>query len=354
MNNRSEMDKPESMWLKLLEHAPDPVRLMLFGWWVRGDVSHQTAFLSACQSKDPLPEPLNALRNAVVQLSYTAVPGTNPAANPSPLPTHHRVLALGSAALSLLVIGLVLLLSFGTDGQQHYTTVIGGYYKSVLRDGSTVELNTNTELSVRMGDAQREIELLRGEASFKVAHDAKHPFSVRAGNTLVRAVGTEFTVRVRDPDHVIVLVTEGRVAISHKPLSRGMLGLVAKDTQSETLARAASAGEVATDEMGRIVVEPIEPIDMAARQSWRLGSLTLTGQTLAEAVAEFNRYNYKQIVIADPSIADVQVGGNFRPTDPQSFLEALARSMHIRAIPSSTTTTQGEVIYLYGPWGKGL
>ncbi len=58
----------------------------------------------------------------------------------------------------------------------------------------------------------------------KVAHDKRRPFDVEAGNTVVRAVGTEFSVRVREPagaadggKDIEVLVKEGRVAIGKRP-----------------------------------------------------------------------------------------------------------------------------------------
>jgi transmembrane sensor len=42
--------------------------------------------------------------------------------------------------------------------------------------------------------------------------------------------------------------------------------------------------------------------------------------TLTDVVAEFNRYNTRKMVIADPSIAAVRIGGNFRSTNTDGFL----------------------------------
>jgi transmembrane sensor len=73
-----------------------------------------------------------------------------------------------------------------------------------LADGSEVDLNTDTAICPPETSG-RHIELYKGEAHFKVAHDSRHPLTVKAGDVLVRAVGTEFTVRVLGVHRVSVL-----------------------------------------------------------------------------------------------------------------------------------------------------
>jgi transmembrane sensor len=58
--------------------------------------------------------------------------------------------------------------------------------------------------------------------------------------------------------------------------------------------------------------------------------VTFAGETLAEAVAEFNRYNSRKLVIADRSISFISIGGQFRVSDVQSFVAAL-RPLGVRA-----------------------
>jgi transmembrane sensor len=74
--------------------------------------------------------------------------------------------------------------------------------------------------------------------------------------------------------------------------------------------------------------------------SWRYGTISLSGQTLREAAAEFNRYNTKRLVVADPTIADLRFGGYFRETDVDGFARALQTSFGIQA------TDTGSAIYL--------
>jgi ferric-dicitrate binding protein FerR (iron transport regulator) len=65
-------------------------------------------------------------------------------------------------------------------------------------------------------------------------------------------------------------------------------------------------------------------------------------------VAEFNRYNRRQMVIADPAIANRRVGGGFDANDIDSFILALEHSFDIRAYPNPVEQPDAEVIRLVG------
>jgi len=197
---------------------------------------------------------------------------------------------------------------------QEYETRIGGFSRIVLEDGSVVDLNTDSQIRVRLGSEQREVRLLRGEGRFQVAHDMQRPFTVAAADAAVRAVGTAFSVRLHDDDHVDVLVSEGKVAVasaqglSAPPLIAGDAAVVMPDSVS---------------------VSRIEPQLVARRLAWTAGRLEFRGETLDEAVAEFNRYNRRQIRLADQSLATLRVGGSFAATDPESFASALSSAFKL-------------------------
>lgn len=333
------------MWLRILERALTPTRSMLFGYWLRGDSRRPAEFRQECDARDKLPEPLNELRRAVDALPYGDAPGVPPPSKKRSLASLHTALSVGSAALALLAIGAVLFVSLNIGGSQRYATSIGEYERRMLSDGSAVELNTNTEIRLRVTEHQREIELVRGEANFKVAHDATRPFIVRAGDTLIRATGTEFTVRMHDTQRVGILVTDGTVIVSHDPLNDHMPRLSSNRGQPARRAKAVAAGEIATDDRGQIAAEQIRPSDIEARQSWRHGLLIFRDQPLREVVAELNRYNGSQLIVAD-SLADQRVGGQFRTTDPDVFLRRLATIKEIRMTRSRSRVSGGEVIYL--------
>jgi ferric-dicitrate binding protein FerR (iron transport regulator) len=72
--------------------------------------------------------------------------------------------------------------------------------------------------------------------------------------------------------------------------------------------------------------------------------------TLADAVLEFNRYNRRQLVIDDPEIATLHIGGTFDATDLESFVAAL-QSFGIRTVPpqAEPDQPQSDLIRLVGP-----
>ncbi len=205
-----------------------------------------------------------------------------------------------------------------------YSTAIGEFHRVTLADGSSLSLNTNSKVRVYYSDSERKVELLRGEAQFDVAHDDSRPFLVMAGDTVVRDVGTVFDVRLRSSSSVDVLVSEGVVAIN--PPARATV----------------TAGHMALVRNGKITTFPVN--DITRRMAWLDGKLVFDGQTLLEAVTEFNRYNRQRLVISDPSIASKKIGGAFKSTNPERF----GRSMKNLGVELQVDeNTFGSEIHLY-------
>ena len=264
-----------------------------------------------------------------------------------------------AAAVLLATVGGFSWLAYERTGWHEYTTDFGGLSRIVLDDGSVVNLNTNSLMRVQLTPGLRHIVLERGEALFKVAHDKARPFDVDAGTTTVRAVGTEFSVRVREPAEaasggkdVEVLVKEGRVAIdppkNDKPLERAAILPASTSTLSAGEAVRITATRVQS-EPPQMQVQKVGEADVDRKLSWTEGRLWFERQTLKDVVAEFNRYNRRQMVIADPAIENLRIGGGFEATDPESFIAALERTLGVRAFPSPASDGDGaEVIRLVG------
>jgi len=79
-----------------------------------------------------------------------------------------------------------------------------------------------------------------------------------------------------------------------------------------------------------VSVSRVEPQVLQRRLAWTSGKLEFRGETLAEAVEEFNRYNRRHIRLAGPSLDALRVGGSFSATDPESFAGALASAFSLR------------------------
>lgn len=233
---------------------------------------------------------------------------------------------LAIAAGLLAAIGVTWFVAF-PPGWQTHVTAIGNSERIALPDGSTAILNTDSRIRVHFTGERRDIELTRGEAHFQVARDSRRPFQVLARDTVVRAVGTAFSVRLREDERQVdVLVTEGRVALS---------------ADSEL-----AAGDAAIIRAEGLRVRKMAPADVYRKLAWQDGLLRFNGETLVEAVAEFNRYNTRQLTIADPRIAGLRVGGGFQTTDVDSFLAALERSFGIRALRPERSRPSGRPIQL--------
>lgn len=183
----------------------------------------------------------------------------------------------------------------------------------VLDDGSFVDLNANTTIRTRMLPRERRVALQEGEAHFSVAHDASRPFIVDAAGIMVRAVGTAFTVRVRE-QQVEVLVSEGKVEIidpREKVASAPQLGVA-----DRTVISRVHSGSTP-------VVEKVDERQMREALSWHSTVTTISSRPLRDVVELFNRRNTLRIVVADPELAERNLGGSFALDQPRSFVRAL-------------------------------
>jgi len=194
---------------------------------------------------------------------------------------------------------------------QTIATRVGGHTVVPLDDGSRIELNTATLLRASVTEQSREVWLDKGEAYFEVKHSDTVPFVVYAGPRTVTVLGTKFLVR-RDGDKVTVSVIEGRVRVD-EVMPKGQAG------SSSTV----TTGDVAIAEGNSTLVAARSPERVESALAWRDGMLTFDQVTLGEAAVEFNRYNERKLVIADPEVARIKIGGTFRASNIDAFVRLL-------------------------------
>jgi ferric-dicitrate binding protein FerR (iron transport regulator) len=239
-----------------------------------------------------------------------------------------RALATSRLAASVTVLAITSVGGLGAwyaveqRNTQTYTTHVGELRHVELEDGSTIALNTDSEVRVHYSSRYRHVDLTRGEALFDVAKDKNKPFDVEAGDTTVRAVGTAFSVRLRDAgadERVDVVVSEGRIAIN--PPS----------------AQTYAAGSVAMVRNGRVATTTVDGEDITSRLSWTTGRLMFQGEKLSDVVDEINRYNVRKLQVTDSDIAGLKIGGTFQATDPDGFARALGATFGIKShlVPKS-------------------
>ncbi|MDB5424925.1 MAG: hypothetical protein JWQ29_2341 [Phenylobacterium sp.] len=220
-----------------------------------------------------------------------------------------------AAGLALAVMPSMLTQSVA----QTYVTGKGQHQRITLADGSLVDLNAETRLSVRFAGSKRQVVMSDGEAIFDVAHDAQRPFTVEASNRVVRVVGTQFDVRNRQGE-LIVTVARGRVQV--RPAVSAASGREFLLTPGQRL------------EIDRAGVEELKAVDPQEAFSWRAGRLVYRGQPLADVVADLNRQFVEQIEIADPELGRIPITGVIVLDDPRSVTTRLSLMLPIRSVPS--------------------
>jgi transmembrane sensor len=191
------------------------------------------------------------------------------------------------------------------------------------------------------------VYLDRGQAFFKVAKDAGHPFIVHAGGRTVTAIGTAFDVRV-GPKGFSVTLVEGKVRVTTPvratapptapgaPPSRPAVTV-------ETTEMVAGSQLVATDAQRWSVART----DVVKATGWTRDQLIFEAEPLADVAAEMNRYSVRKIVIADAKVAGTLVSGNFRPGDVEGFARAVEAYRYARISEES-----GDRIELAAPEQK--
>jgi transmembrane sensor len=309
VNAEELIEQEASSWLAARDaRTPSPEEEASFNYWLDADIRHRVAYLrleAAWKRSDRL----RAVRPLDRDVDADLLRQRRP--------------RLPLALAASVVLALVLAGGYFVHeklGWRHFATRIGDFSRIVLDDGSVIDLNTDSEVRVRLGSDKREIRLLRGEGRFQVAHDKARPFVVTAADTDVRAVGTAFSVRLRESAQIDVLVSEGTVAIA---------------TARVPHAPPLSAGDAAVLLPDRMSVSRVEPQLLERRFAWTSGKLQFRGETLDEAVAEFNRYNRRHLELAAPSLAQLRVGGTFLATDPESFAAALASAFGLKVESSN-------------------
>ena len=276
-------------------------------------------------------------------LSRLVTPVFSPLFGPlfGPLLAPRLPLATAFATALVLVASMLVWnnVQHSQPSHQFFTTQIGEQRLEQLPDGSSVQLNTASEVEIDFSSGKRKVRLLQGEAHFTVAHDKSRPFEVFAGNGMVRAVGTAFSVYLKDKD-VEVTVTEGRVEVASRVDNQSLATDSTEPsdnpdikaevtTEPEQLTKLSAGQNISFNDH----VQPIQTLkadEVARKLSWRDGMLVFSGESLEQVVEQVSRYTSQAIVITDPDIRDVRIGGYFKAGDTNAMFEALETSFGIK------------------------
>lgn len=229
-----------------------------------------------------------------------------------------------TSAAAVFIASLVLISNNGHGpGNNYYSTAIGEQLTISLEDGSTAFLNTQTSLSVEYSDNAREITLEEGEVVFSVSKDPERPFQVHAQGKTLQVVGTEFNVR-SNSDQLNVTVLEGIVEIdpprNETPVAHAQPVRVKR---GETWSLNPESAEK--------VLQKTASLELRRIHAMRSGKHDFDSNSLADVIAEVNRYTDLELIIADEELKQIQVSGIFRIGDVENIVQALEHVFPIHA-----------------------
>jgi transmembrane sensor len=202
-----------------------------------------------------------------------------------------------------------------------------------MADGSVVELNWGAIVTEDFTPGERRVRLVHGEAHFKVAKDAQRPFVVEVSGVAVRAVGTEFNVRLGAAS-VEVLVTEGKVRVDARP-DHAAFGTAAPGLTAEDSLTFLSAGEHTVVSLAPVAPAPkvvkLTSTEIEARLAWLPRLLDFDNEPLAAIAVEFNRRNPVRLTLDDASLGRLRLSASFRSDNVDGFVRLMESNFGMRA-----------------------
>lgn len=308
-------------WLARLDAgSADPAA---FEAWRDADPLHRVAYAQAVAAWE-------AIGHA--RLPDGELPVAAPAEQGDATPGFSRRSLMRAAALALpLAIGGGFAWQMMT-GPAHAATAVGEQRRFHPVPGLTVMLNTSSAIRWQMRDDYCELWLDSGEAALLLPGETLRHVLLHCGDHTLMLGAGEYNVRRREgqgddgqTDEVLVLSGAARLATADRsaPASRAH----ARDGQILHLSPAA------TD----VSAAPAQAMDAAS--AWRRGEVVFNGETLGTAIAEYNRYLDRPLVIRDPAVRALRIGGRFETLQPDSFVAAISSTFDLKA-----TVGQGQIV----------
>jgi transmembrane sensor len=260
----------------------------------------------------------SALTNARARLS-SAPPSLKVVPGGAPRRGSHAVAILTGLAAAA-VLGFVVLRqpagstppATATIAAQHLETGVGRRDSIRLSDGTQVVLAPGSRLDVAegYGTSARDVSL-EGEGWFDVVHDDGRPFTVRARGTVVRDIGTRFTVQAVASAPVRVVVTQGAVAVRATPQS-DEVRLDAGDV--------ASIPEAGTPSIARAAAT-------ADDTAWLQDRLVFRESPMTEVTAALSRWYGITVVVGDSTVARRHLTATFADEPRSRVLSMLSLAL---------------------------
>jgi transmembrane sensor len=294
-----------SAWVVRLHNGPSAVDLERLEQWRAQSAQHEQAFEDALASWISVGEHATAPKLLAMRRDALG------RARQQRRSWDWRAIA---AVVSLLIIAPAMGVAWYAlrpPPEQVFQTVHGEQRVIVLPDGSRMSLDALTEVHVKYTPDVRSMELMSGRANFEVAKDVTRPLKVRAGERVVTAIGTMFTVE-REPRKVVVTLMEGKVAVTtrNKPPSHTEPAHIEMHPRQE----------LSMTDNGEVRLR--DGIDAAQALAWTDGKLIFEDEPLRDVVARMNNYGATLITV-EGEANELRVAGVFKAGDTVAFVDAM-------------------------------
>ncbi|SFK01089.1 FecR domain-containing protein [Caulobacter sp. UNC279MFTsu5.1] len=233
----------------------------------------------------------------------------------------------GAAIAAAFVAGAVLLPASGLLGAHEttYVTGVGERRTVALEDGSRIEMNAASRMTVRFERHARRVHMGDAQAFFDVAKDSSRPFLVSAGDTQVRVVGTRFDVRHRD----------GQVAVN---VQRGLVE-VRPNLPRDAAPFRLRPGQGLSHRKGQRADARVSTVAVEEIGGWRQGRLIYRDQPLSQIAGDMNRLFPRPVKLGDAEAANMRLSGVLIVDDQDAMVDRLSHLLPVR-----TTTTDDAIV----------
>jgi transmembrane sensor len=313
----STVEAEAALWAAKLDgSAISESELAEFDAWLAKDPARQVLLVEFLGMSTNLDEQLPAL----VAAGAVTMPAT-----PNRARRQRRLAFIAAACGTLAAAALVIWLVLPMNGIQTVTTPAGQRDSVTLSDGSRVELNAGTSVSIENTRTERRVQLSEGEAYFVVKKNAARPFIVYTSVGSVRVTGTIFDVRTEPGGELEVTVVEGNVQVRLTPTG-------GVNSSTATL-RAGDSLSVQSGDLSAHSALSATALDDAL--AWRQGMVVFDGVPIRELAERYARYNGRKIAVT-PTVANLKMGGRYALDDLPGFYAAIGQAFpDVRVATSS-------------------
>lgn len=336
---RQRITEQAAHWYLDLRDGLDEDQRTAFLGWLKTSPEHVAEYLAIAQLHGDLKPAMATETLSIGELG--ALAATEPAvvplhrpASPNPparrrrtattrRPRRGRWLAVAGVALTMLGGTLAWQLAMRPEADVYATTA--GHGQSFdLADGTLLQLDRDSAITVHFGNRRRDFELLRGTAMISVGKDPARPLQLTLGTTVLHDIGTVFEVTRRAHGGSVTVIS-------------GQVDLLAPDARAWSIDRwlhahrraghviaAIHRGEQAqVDDRGHLTAFTPRA-DIARATAWLPTEIRFRQRTVAEVARRFNAYTTRPLLIESRTLAGMRISGRFHAHDMDALVAYLA------------------------------